>query len=85
MILLLLLFVVYTVVLISYLFRRLLINRNITRFFAEHSETNGIVVGYKTIDGHTYTTASRAVPETSDFCSQVSPDPRPICSHIGVS
>lgn len=65
MILLLLLFVVYTVVLISYLFRRLLINRNIARFFAEHSVTTGIVVRYETVDGHTYTTASPAVPGTS--------------------
>lgn len=62
---LLLLFVVYTVVLISYLFRRLLINRNIAHFFAEHSVTTGIVVRYETIDGHIYTTTSPAVPGTS--------------------
>lgn len=64
-IILLFLFAAYTVVFASYLFRRLLINRNITRFFAEHSVTTGIVVRYETIDGHTYTTASPAVPGTS--------------------
>lgn len=65
MILLLLLFMAYTVVVVSYLCRRLLINRKITRFFAEHSATTGTVVGYEAIDGHTYTAASPAVPGTS--------------------
>lgn len=65
MILLLLLLAAYTVVFASYLFRRLLAERKITRFFAEHSVTTGIVVGYETIDGLTYTTASPAVPGTS--------------------
>lgn len=65
-ILLLLLFAAYTVVFASYLFQRLLVDRKITRFFfAEHSVTTGIVVGYGTIDGHTYTTASPAMPGTS--------------------
>lgn len=65
MILLLLLFAAYTVVFVSCLFRRLLAERKITRFLAEHSVTTGIVVQYETIDGHTYTTASPAVPGTS--------------------
>lgn len=53
MILLLLLLAAYTIVFASYLFRRLLAERKITRFFAEHSITTGIVVGYETIDGLT--------------------------------
>lgn len=65
MILLLLLFAAYTVVFASYLFRRILADRKIKRFFGEHSVTTGIVVGYETIDGLTYTTASPAVPGTS--------------------
>lgn len=65
MILLLLLFAAYTVVFASYLFRHLLADRKIKCFFAEHSVTTGIVVGYETIDGLTYTTASPAVPGTS--------------------
>ena len=64
-VLLLLLFVAYTVEFIYCSFRYLLLEHKITRFFAEHSVTTGIVVGYETIDGLIYTTASLAVPGAS--------------------
>lgn len=64
-VLLLLLFVAYTVEFIYYSFRYLWLEHKITRFFAEHSVTTGIVVGYETIDGHTYTTTSPAIPGKS--------------------
>lgn len=65
LIIFILLFAAYTAVFISSLFCRLWVNRKIKRFFAEHSVTTGIVSRYETIDGHTYITASPAVPGTS--------------------
>lgn len=62
---LILLFGVYTCGVISLTFHHLLSNHKTAHFFAVHRVTSGTVVGYETIDGHTYTTASPAVPGTS--------------------
>lgn len=59
---LILLFGVYTGVMVSSGFRRLLFNREIKRFFAEHMVKTGTVIQYEIIDGETYTTVSPAIP-----------------------
>lgn len=65
--LLLLLFVAYTVVVVSYLFRHLLSERKITHFFALHKVTTGTIKQYEIIGGHTYTSVSPALPGASTF------------------
>ena len=65
--LLLLLFVAYTVVVVSYLFRHLLSERKITHFFALHKVTTGTIIQYEIINGHTYTSVSPALPGASTF------------------
>ena len=58
---------VYTVVMVSSGFRRLLFNREIKRFFAEHMVNTGIIIRYEIIDGETYTTVSPAIPGLSSI------------------
>ena len=67
MIALILLFGVYTVAMVSYVFRRLLFNREIKRFFAEHKVKTGMVMRYEIVDGETYTTVSPAIPGLSSI------------------
>lgn len=58
---------VYTVVMVSSGFRRLLFNREVKRFFAEHMVKTGTVIRYEIIDGETYTTISPAIPGLSSI------------------
>ncbi|WP_305117044.1 hypothetical protein [Acutalibacter muris] len=67
MIALILLLWVYTVAMVSYVFRRLLFNREIKRFFVEHRVKTGMVMQYEIIDGETYTTISPAIPGMSSI------------------
>lgn len=67
MISLILLLGVYTVVVISFGFRRLLSNREIKHFLAEHMVKTGMVIRYGIIDGETYTTISPAIPGLSSI------------------
>lgn len=60
MILLLLLFVIYTCLVISFLFRRFTLTIS-SRFFSQHKVTSGAVIKYEVSDGNIYTTASQAV------------------------
>jgi len=62
MIALILLFGVYTVVMVLSGFCRLLFNRKIKRFFVEHMVKAGTVIQYEIINGETYTTISPAIP-----------------------
>lgn len=62
MIALVLLFGIYTVVMVSSGFCRLLFIHKAKRFFAEHMVKTGMVIRYEIIDGETYTTVSPALP-----------------------